>query len=319
MAESLQKNYFSIAFYNVENFFDPDCHEFTLDKDYTPEGKFQWNEQRYRIKQQHIARAISQIGSEMNVAPPVFLGLAEIENKKVLSDLVSSEHLEAYQYDFVHYESPDLRGVDVAFLYQKRHFELIYSKTYSLLLYDHQNIRDYTRDILLVCGNCFGSRVYVIINHWPSRSDGKNSTEYKRIIAAKAVNEIISEVKNETPDPVIFIIGDFNDNPKNKSVKNFLMTGDLVNPMSEMEKNGKGSLIHLGKWHLFDQLILSKNLFGDGRIRFESALIFNPISLQDKFGRHKGPLRTFAGRRYIGGYSDHFPVYAYFSMQLNHL
>lgn len=319
MAESLQKNYFSIAFYNVENFFDPDCHEFTLDKDYTPEGKFQWNEQRYRIKQQHIARAISQIGSEMNVAPPVFLGLAEIENKKVLSDLVSSEHLEAYQYDFVHYESPDLRGVDVAFLYQKRHFELIYSKTYSLLLYDHQNIRDYTRDILLVCGNCFGSRVYVIINHWPSRSDGKNSTEYKRIIAAKAVHEIISEVKNETPDPVIFIIGDFNDNPKNKSVKNFLMTGDLVNPMSEMEKNGKGSLIHLGKWHLFDQLILSKNLFGDGRIRFESALIFNPISLQDKFGRHKGPLRTFVGRRYIGGYSDHFPVYAYFSMQLNHL
>jgi predicted extracellular nuclease len=314
MAGNLQKNYFSVAFYNVENFFDPDFHEFTLDRDYTPEGKFQWNEQRYRIKQQHIAAVISQIGSEMNVAPPVFLGLAEIENKKVLSDLVSSEHLVAYQYDFVHHESPDLRGVDVAFIYQKRHFELIYSKPYSLLLYDHQNMRDYTRDILLVCGNCFGSRVYVIINHWPSRNDGKNSTEEKRIKAAKAVHEIISEIKEETPDPVIFIIGDFNDNPKNKSVKNVLMTGDLVNPMSEMEQNGGGSLIHLGKWHLFDQLILSKNLFGGERIRFESARIFNPISIQDKFGRHKGPLRTFAGRRYIGGYSDHFPVYAYFSV-----
>jgi predicted extracellular nuclease len=315
MAENRQENYFSVAFYNVENFFDPDCNELTLDTDYTPEGKFQWNEQRYRIKLQHISRAISQIGFAKNAAPPVFLGLAEIENKKVLSDLIHSEYLEPYQYDFVHYESPDVRGVDVAFIYQKKYFELIHSAPYSLLLYDDEDLRDYTRDILLVCGNCYGSRVYVIINHWPSRSDGKNSTEVKRMKAAKTVQGIISEIKNETPDPFIFIIGDFNDNPKNKSIKNVLMTDELVNPMTEMEENGKGSLIHLGKWHLFDQLILSTNLMGGGSIRFESAGIFKPDSLQDKFGRHKGPLRTFAGKRYIGGYSDHFPVYAYFSVQ----
>jgi predicted extracellular nuclease len=264
---------------------------------------------------QNIARTISQIGHEDTKAPPVFLGLAEIENARVLADLVQSEQLRDYYYDFVHYESPDERGVDVAFIYQKKYFDLIYSKVYPLLRNDDQNKCDNTRDILLVCGDCFSSKIYVIINHWPSRTDGKNSTENKRINAASTVQKIIAEIKDETPDPVIFIIGDFNDNPKNKSIQKFMMTGDFINPMTEMEKNGKGSLIHHGKWHLFDQIILSKNLLGNKKISFESAGIFSPILLQDKFGRHKGPLRTYAGKRYLGGYSDHFPIYSYFSIR----
>ena len=307
------QEHFSIAFYNVENLFDAEHTDFTLDEDFTPEGKLEWNSEKYQVKLDHISKVIATIGADEGANPPVFLGLAEVENDKVLLDLIDQKELAKFNYDFVHYESPDERGVDVAFMYRKAYFELIYSEIFPLMIYDQGQSRDYTRDILLICGNLFGERIYVIVNHWPSRSNGKSFTENKRISAAKKVKEIINQIYNETEDASILVIGDFNDSPKNQSIKQLISQNNLVNPMLEMQKKGWGSLIHLGKWHLFDQIMFTQNMLNREKFTFEFAKIYHPAFLIEKNGRSKGgPFRTYNGSRYIGGYSDHFPVYAVF-------
>ncbi|MGB5242959.1 MAG: endonuclease [Lutimonas sp.] len=307
------QEHFSIAFYNVENLFDAEHTEFTLDEDFTPEGKLEWNAERYQLKLDHIAKVIAGIGADDGANPPLFIGLAEVENDKVLLDLINQKELSNYNYDFVHYESPDERGVDVAFVYRKTFFELNYSEVFPLMIYDQGQARDYTRDILLICGNLFGEKIYVIVNHWPSRSNGKSFTENKRMSGAKKVKEIINQIYNETEDAVIFVIGDFNDSPKNQSIKQLVIQNNLINPMLDMQKKGLGSLIHFGKWHLFDQIMFTENLLKKEKFTFEFAQIFNPEFLIEKNGRSKGsPLRTYNGSRYIGGYSDHFPVFAVF-------
>ncbi|MFD1314958.1 endonuclease/exonuclease/phosphatase family protein [Namhaeicola litoreus] len=307
------QDYFSIAFYNVENLFDAEHTDFTLDEDFTPDGKLEWNKEKYQFKLHRIAETIAGIGLNETNQPPVLIGLAEVENDKVLLDLLSQKELAPFNYDFVHYESPDERGVDVAFLYRKDFFELIYSDVYPLLIYEQGQARDYTRDILLICGKLFGEKIYVIINHWPSRSNGKSYTENKRISGAKKVKEIMNQVYEETKDAKVIVMGDFNDSPKNHSIIQLVNQNNLINPMLDMQKSGLGSLIHLGKWHLFDQIMFNKNVLNSDQSTFVSAHIFSPDFLIEKNGRGKGgPFRTYNGSRYVGGYSDHYPVYAIF-------
>ena len=308
----MKNNLFAVAFYNLENLFDTIHDEFTLDKDFTPEGGMQWDEDRYTTKIRNLSKAIAQIGVDKTELPPVILGVAEVENNKVLEDLISSENLKDYNYDFVHYESPDERGIDVAFLYQKKYFELTYSDTYTLLLEDENQDRDYTRDILLISGKLFDKRVYIIVNHWPSRNSGKRFSETKRIKAAQLIHKIVDEIRQEDPDPRIFIMGDFNDDPDSNSIRNFLVSPGFFNPMLGLYRQGKGSLYHQGKWHIFDQIILSEKFLSKKGLHFKDAEVVNEYFLQEKYGRSKGaPLRTFLGNRYIGGYSDHFPVCIY--------
>ncbi len=312
MPAKQSEDIFSIAFYNLENLFDINHNEYTLDKDFTPVGDLQWNKDRYNLKIHNLSTAISKIGTNQSNFPPVFLGLAEVENDKVLEDLIQSENLKPYQYDFVHYESPDERGIDVAFLYQKEYFELDYSDTYTLYLTDNEQNRDYTRDILLVCGKLFNEQVYIIINHWPSRSNGTKSTENKRIKAAQLAQKVIADIYSDTSNPKIIIMGDFNDVPNSNSIKNILVTSDFFNPMIELQQERKGSIYHNRKWLLFDQIIFSKNFLSDEKVYFKNVKIFDEYFLQEKYGKTKGaPLRTYLGKRYVGGYSDHFPVYAY--------
>ncbi|RUA12119.1 MAG: endonuclease [Flavobacteriia bacterium] len=304
---------FTVAFYNLENLFDTTHDEYTLDKDFTPKGEMQWDEGKYTTKIHNLSKAIVQIGNHKSVLPPIFLGVAEVENRKVLEDLVASDHLKAYDYDFVHYDSPDERGIDVAFLYQKKYFELTYSDTYTLMLEDKNHDRDYTRDILLISGKLFGNSVHIIINHWPSRNKGKRFSENKRIRAAGLIHKIVNEIKEEDADPNIMIMGDFNDDPNSNSIRKILEHSDFFNPMSDLHRQGKGSLYHQGKWHLFDQIILSNSFNSKKGLLFKNAEVINEYFLQEKYGRSKGaPLRTFSGGRYVGGYSDHFPVCAYF-------
>lgn len=304
---------FTVAFYNLENLFDTRHDEFTLDKDYTPEGKMQWNEDRYFTKINNLGRAIAQIGVQRSSLPPVFLGVAEVENNKVLEDLIENENIKAFDYDFVHYESPDERGIDVAFIYQREYFELTYSDTYTLMLEDENQDRDYTRDILLISGKLFGEQVYVIVNHWPSRNSGRRISESKRIKAAQLIhNKIIEDIRKEDENPDILIMGDFNDDPNSNSVRKYLVSPEFFNPMLKLYHQGKGSLYHQGKWHIFDQIILSNSFLTKKGLLFTDAEIVNDYFLQEKYGRSKGaPLRTFLGNRYVGGYSDHFPVCIY--------
>lgn len=308
---------FSIAFYNLENLFDTTHDEYTLDEDYTPEGELQWNQNKYDRKINNLANVISKIGRKQSDLPPVFLGVAEVENDTCLQDLVNAEKLKPFQYDFVHYDSPDERGIDVAFLYQIENFELIYSDNYPLMLFDSAGDRDYTRDVLLVHGNLFGKPVYIIVNHWPSRNNGVRSSSYKRVQAAKLVNDIISDIYKENEDAGIIIMGDFNDDPSSNSIKNILMSAAFFNPMLELQQNKKGSVRYSNKWYLFDQIILSDNLLNKevDQLKFISAGIFDEHFLQEPKGRRKGaPKRTYIGKWHLGGYSDHFPVYSYFKI-----
>ena len=308
-------NNFSVAFYNLENLFDTENNTFTLDKEFTPGSDLEWNQDRYMRKIENLSKVISKIGLKNSKLPPVFLGVSEVENKTCLSDLINSKKLLPFEYDFVHYDSPDERGIDVAFLYQKKYFELIYSDTYTLFLTDHENIRDYTRDILLVCGKLFDEEVFIIINHWPSRTKGVRFSDGKRVIAAKLVRKIILDLQKENKHPHIIIMGDFNDEPNSNSIKNYLMSDEFFNPMSALKHEKRGSVKYHGKWYMFDQIILSNSFLSSNPkgMKFNKADIFDAFFLQEKFGKRKGaPKRTYIGKWHQGGYSDHFPVFVNF-------
>jgi predicted extracellular nuclease len=310
-----KQNVFSIAFYNLDNLFDIYDDPDTLDDDFTPVGDKRWTLKRYKNKVEKISGVIANIGLDHAVMPPVFVGLAELENESVIIDLVESKNLAPHNYDYVHYDSPDERGIDVGFIYQKAHFELLDSKKNVLLLFDENGKRDYTRDILLVKGNLYGELVHIIINHWPSRRAGTKETEHKRITAAKRVHEIINEIQYETPNAHIIIMGDFNDEPLDISIKKHLVTADFYNPMESIKMKGAGSLVYNKEWLLFDQIIFSQSFFNSNikRLNYKYATVFDPETIRTWKGKNKNnPHRTYIGKKHQGGCSDHFPVLVYF-------
>jgi predicted extracellular nuclease len=305
---------YTIAFYNLENLFDTSEDSNTFDNDFTPKGKKKWNNKRYRQKIQKLGSVISKLGTEKSFVSPAIVGVAEVENRRVLNDLVNSDDLKSEHYGFVHYESPDERGIDVALLYKKELFEVIHSETFPLYLKDEEGNRDYTRDILMVKGSLNGELIFVLVNHWPSRRSGEDKGEGKRIKAANLATSIIEKIKAENENPKIIVMGDFNDDPTNNSVKHHLVNANFYNPMENILAKGKGTLRHHGKWHLFDQIIFSKNFFEieDKKHTFKYAEVFDNYFIQEWNGKYKGtPFRTYVGKRYQGGFSDHFPVYVY--------
>lgn len=305
---------FTIAFYNVENLFDTKDDPKTHDDDYTSGGKRRWGYKRYNDKVKKLTSVISQLGTKRSKNPPAIVGLVEVENSQVVQDLVRHKNLARYHYDFVHYDSADERGIDVALLYNKQIFELLSSKTYPLYFDEEDGSRDYTRDVLRVTGNLKGERITILVNHWSSRRDGEEETRPKRIKAAVLNTTIIEEIKAEDAAAKIIIMGDFNDDPTSESVKKHLVGTDFYNPMESLFAKGIGTLTYNKKWNLFDQIILSKNFLNSepGKLHFKHAEVFNKKWLRIAKGKLKGsPFRTFIGPWYKGGFSDHFPVYAY--------
>ncbi len=302
----------TVAFYNLENLFDTEDNPYTLDDDFTKEGKKRWNKKRYEKKLYKLGTAISNVGYDQAQKAPAIVGVAEVENKRVLEDLIESKHLKNKDYDIVHYDSPDERGIDTGLIFQKRYFEVDHSEVFSLELLDERGEPDRTRDILKVSGALNGEYVHVLVNHWPSRRDGANETEYKRVIAAQRAQGIVADIKANDPDAKVIIMGDFNDDPFSNSIKKHLVTDGLYNPMETLLSYEKGSLNYKGQWNLFDQIIFSHNFFetdGKGH-KFAHADVFNDRFLAEWKGRYKGnPFRTYVGRKYLGGYSDHFPVF----------
>ncbi|WP_339659004.1 endonuclease [uncultured Polaribacter sp.] len=310
-----KENSITIAFYNVENLFDTINNPKTFDDDYTPKGRNKWTFKRYKIKLKKLGSVIAQLGLQRSKNLPAIVGLVEVENAKVVADLVNSTYLKNHHYGFVHYDSPDERGIDVALLYNKTAFELLSSKTFPVFLNDDEGERDYTRDILKVSGNLQGELVHIFVNHWSSRREGATETEPKRIIAAETLIGIIDEIKAKEMNPKIIIMGDFNDDPTSKSVKEIVVKDDFYNPMEFLlDKEKMGSLTYDGKWNLFDQIIFSKNFLDktQGNLHFKHAEVFNKQWLKIYKGKLKGiPFRTYIGKWYQGGFSDHFPVYAF--------
>jgi len=308
---TISNSNFTLAFYNLENLFDitndPDTH----DEDFTPEGRNKWNAKRYDRKIKKLGSVISKIGVVETGMPPLIVGVAEVENLKVLTDLVNTKYMSEHHYGIVHYDSQDERGIDVALLYQKEHFELLDSEVFPLIFIDEHGEKDFSRDIVLVKGNLKGELTYFIVNHWPSRRKGTEETQPKRIQAAALAHRAVAKIYEETPNANIIIMGDFNDNPNSPSIKQHLVSEDFYNPFESIYYKGKGTATHNNEWYLFDQIILSKNYFNDqNRIRYMNAAIFEEQFLKSWKGKRKGdPFRTYIGKWHQGGISDHFPVY----------
>lgn len=315
----------TIAFYNVENLFDFEDDPLTFDDDRTPNGKDHWTEEIYNAKLKNMAQVISEIGNEVTGTTPAIIGLCEIENRRVLEDLVNQEPLLNKNYGIIHFDSPDRRGIDVALLYRKNIFTPTQYKAHELIIYDNDDSskRVFTRDQLVASGMLDGEKIHFIINHWPSRRGGEERSRHKRINAAKLNRQIIDSLFSEDPYAKIIVMGDFNDDPSNSSIKEILKTKrnkeelklkELYNPMEELSRKGLGTLAYRDQWNMFDQIIISTELVKKDytSYRFYKSEIFNKEYLINSKGRYKGyPYRSFVGEGYTGGYSDHFPVYIY--------
>lgn len=305
-----QDNLYTVAFYNLENLFDINNDQNTLDSDFTPEGKMKWNNKRYQRKLKKMSAVISQIGSKESGYSPAIIGLAEVENNKVIEDLLNTSSLKDLDYGIVHFDSSDERGIDVALLYKRSVFELLHAEPVTLFLTSEEGERDYTRDVLVVKGKLKGELIHILVNHWPSRRNGSGETEDKRINAAHLNLQIIAEIKKETANSKIIIMGDFNDNPTSSSIKEHLVTHEFYNPFESIYDKGIGTLTHNGDWHLFDQIIISRNFFKEPNFVFNEAYIYNENFLKEWKGKRKAsPFRTYIGKWHQGGFSDHFPVY----------
>ena len=300
-------NIFSIGFYNLENLFDHRTESANKDHDYTSKGYYAWNESRYNIKIENLSHVISEIGTSRSDIPPIILGVCEVENLACLDDLVNSTVLKPYGYGYIFKQSQDLRGINVALLYQKQFFEPLAFKSFSI-----EKIQDKTRDILAIKGKLLGQNIHIIVNHWPSRTDGIQKTNIKREEAAKLLWSILSDIYQEDKKAQVIILGDFNDDPDSKSVRSILNNGH-TNLMESFQKNNIGSVKFRGKWKAFDQIILNSNLLDSKWFQFLSTHVFCKPYLTQKTGRYKGsPKRTFIGNYHLGGYSDHYPVFIYF-------
>ncbi len=316
----------TIAFYNVENLFDTINDPKTWDDDRTPKGKDRWTSIIYEKKLNNIAKVIGDIGSDLTMEAPSVIGLCEIENYKVLEDLINTESLQRENYQIIHYDSPDERGIDVALLFKKNRFQPTSSKIYPLYLKRKNGTRDYTRDHLLVSGYLDKDPIHFIINHWPSRSGGQMRSEPGRILAGILNKRIIDSILKFNPKANIISMGDFNDNPGDKSIKPTLNSvfkkseikdDQLYNPMEELFRKGHGSYRYRGKWDMIDQFFLSKNLVDNKTgLFFLKAAVFNKKYLINPSGKYEGyPFKSFAGGKFLNGYSDHFPIYLYLAKE----
>ena len=303
---------YTIAFYNIENLFDIKKDLLTNNRDFLPTSQKRWTLKRYQNKLLKLGTVIPKIGNEDNQTAPVIIGLAEVENQNVLSDLVNSKNLIDEHYKYIHFDSLDERGIDVALLYKPDIFKVTHSETFSVYLQNEKGEQDYTRDILLVQGELNNESINVIVNHWSSRREGVRETEFKRIASADVVNSVIKKLKKENLNAKIIVMGDFNDNPNCNSLLLLEEESGLFNPFKTVWSRDNGSLSHNFQWNLFDQILVSTNFFdtSNSHLVYSDAKVFNSKFLTQFDGKYKGqPFRTFVGQKYKGGYSDHFPVF----------
>ncbi len=308
---------YTFGFYNVENLFDTVNQPYVNDNDFTPSSRKNWNYKRYENKLYKISRTISLIGKEETQKAPTLMGLAEIENKTVLTDLIAMPPLQDIPLRYVHFDSLDERGIDVALLYNYEEFSIEHAEPIrSPIFYDGDN-PDYTRDILYVKGKLKESVIHVFVTHLPSRRiEGIN--KYKREEIAQLIHEKVIEIIEEEKNPFIMVMGDFNDDPKSKTLKHYLNTTkkspsnyQLFNPLELMNSKKIGTTIYKRKWRKYDQILLSRAFVQPNRPpTIDKFKIFHPRFLQSWNPAYKSqPFRTYVGRKYLGGYSDHFPIY----------
>ena len=319
--KSGEKKYavYSVAFYNLENLFDTIHDAGKNDYEYLPEGKNKWNSMKYRSKQHNMAKVISGLSTDMLPMGPAIIGVTEIENRRVLEDLVKQPELAERGYEIIHVEGPDRRGVDCAFLYNPKLFKLETTKLAPYYTVDNDTTYR-TRGFLIAGGTLHGERIHFIVNHWPSRGAASPARER----AGELVRVIKDSLLTAYPGTSVVIMGDLNDDPMDKSIAESLgakreqsETGvsDLYNPWwNTLVKDGIGTLKYQGKWNLFDQIIISGNLLGTDRsaLKYLKHEIYVRDYMLQQEGKYKGyPHRTHASGSWLNGYSDHLPSILY--------
>lgn len=306
------------TFYNVENLFLPDVkpvHKY----DPTKSGLRNWDERKYSNKLFKIAH-VFQLIKEENGVLPFIIGLSEVSGRKVLEELVEMDPFNS-QYGIVHYNSMDERKVDVAMLYDKSKVEVIDSETITFffeITNKNTEYYDTTRDVLYSKLKYKGEIINVFIAHLPSKREKDVNKPKRDFIMEEIRNRILNIVSSSSEH--IILCGDFNENPDDENLTNILYDNNhekmLENPFSELFFTGNYSTFHYKSGLLFDQIILSKSFFNDQNnegVSFESAGIFKSEKISSRNKQFAGrPFRTYAGTRYLGGYSDHFPVFVKF-------
>jgi predicted extracellular nuclease len=309
---SAQKKEVCIAFYNVENLYDTINDPEVDDEEFLPQGKNKWTGERFEKKLNNLARVIDSLGGG-----PSVLGMCEVENKYVLEQLIDNPRLKGKGFGIVHHNSPDKRGIDVSLIYKKEDFTP--SRSMGLRVKLPGDSAYPTRDILLVSGNLCGKPVFIFVNHWPSRRGGELESAPKRMAAARVARHAVDSIMKSNSGARVILLGDFNDQPSDPSLLEGLKaegsagSSDLINLSAALAERGEGSHSYKENWNMLDNLIVSRNMLkaGSGLLVVpESAGIYHPIWMQDKYARHQGaPYRTYAGPKFIGGYSDHYPVF----------
>lgn len=299
-----------IMFYNVENLFDISNDSLKNDEEFLPEGNKHWNISRYHQKLKNISRIIYESGGWN---PPALIGLCEIENEKVIKDLIWKTGLNNQDYHYIHFESPDNRGIDVALLYRNHIFTPIESVPIHV---DLGNNSRPTRDILYVFGLLKDTiPLHVFVVHFPSRYGGVMESKSKRITAAKILSDTIQNIYKHDPSANMVIMGDFNDNPTDESLQNLILNVPLQNLSHTPETINKslGTLKHQFEWSTFDQFIISKNLLDSTRAIHTKSnckiLDFAFLLEKDKTYTGNKPFRTYIGYKYNNGFSDHLPIW----------
>jgi hypothetical protein len=318
-----------VAFYNCENFYDTTDNPKVNDDEFTPKGPRNYNSKIYWNKVEKLATVISQLGTDISPDGPAILGVAEIENDTVLNDLISHPLIKKRNYKFVHYDSRDARGVDVALIYNPKYFTPEESKPLFVSLPSGSKDAYYTRDVLWVKGKFDGETIHVLVNHWPSRVGGEERSAPGRAAAAAVCKVQMAKVAETEPNAKFIIMGDLNDDPVSPSITEVLKAkakiadvkpGGIYNPWTDLYKKGIGTLAYQDAWSLFDQIMitypwLNKEQSG---FFFYKQFIFNKEFLVESTGRYKGyPMRTWDGLTYRGGYSDHFATYLMMVKRIN--
>lgn len=300
-----------IAFYNVENLFDTEDDPHINDNEFLPSGKLKWTEERFHEKLKYVKEVIDGLNKEHTLA---LLGMAEVENRFVLEELLKNDSA----YQIIHYNSSDNRGIDVCLLYNTSYFTPL---TSYLSSYKSDATPKVTlREVLVVKGLLWNDTIHVLVNHWPSRREGEEESEHKRLAAARLTWRLIDSISINNPFREIIIMGDFNDQPNDESLSAITLipkfrstwhndAANIVNPFASKQDAGEGTCKYKRDWFLFDQILVSNSMMNKKGCQFISAEIYNPEWLYYKQDVNSGPYRTYLGNKYYGGYSDHFPVY----------
>lgn len=320
-----------VGFYNCENFYDTINQVNVVDEEFLPSSSKGYNSRLYDSKSNNIASVIYCLGNLYKSKGIALLGVAEIENKNVLTSVLNNPLIKKFNYKFIHFDSKDIRGIDVALIYNPAVFKPYQYRPYTLTDATHFDTYS-TRDILYIQGMLDSTWVHILVNHWPSRRGGEKVSSEKRIWAATVCKRIMDSVLDREPLAKFIVMGDFNDNPNNKSLKSL----KLYNPFLPFFKKGLGSMAYRDSWSLFDQILLNYNWEIDlnnkdikefqkvelqkkeetyrekikaNELIYCKSIIYKNSSLIETEGKYQGyPKRTWNGDQYRGGYSDHFPV-----------